>query len=226
MPLPKCIQHIGYCAAYLPGEFIFKKLCSLTVEGREHVIHRKNVLFVSNHKTLIDNWLITCATFGTKVTTNWNLTPYHPAAVENFLNTPMKKLVFGDFLKCIPVDRQKFDMQGLDAMVKKLQTGTMITFPEGTRTRSGRVGRHAKIGVGYLIYKAKPIVIPVYHTGTEKILPVGAHKLSFGHKLSVKIGPQLDMKTFYQMPDEKNTWEQIAQYALQSIAALEKEVLS
>lgn len=226
MKLPKLIQHIGYSLAYLPSEIIFKLLCSLKVEGKENIEFHKNVLLISNHKTLIDNWVITCATFGIRVVTNWNLTPYNPAAVENFLETPVKRLIFGDFLKCIPVDRQKFDINVLESMVEKLKSGTMITFPEGTRTRATTMRTEAKTGVGYVIYKARPVVIPVYHTGTEKVLPIGSSMISIGHKIRVKIGKPISFDSFYKMPDDKQTWQMTANHALESLIDLEKECLT
>ena len=58
----------------------------------------------------------------------------------------------------------------------------MIIFPEGTRTITERMIDDPKFGAGYIIYQAKPVVIPLYHNGTEKILPVGATKFSLSNR--------------------------------------------
>ena len=99
----------------------------------------------------------------------------------------------------------------------------MIIFAEGTRTRTERMIADSKFGVGYIIYQAKPVVIPLYHNGTEKILPVGTTKLSPFQTVSVWIGKPIDLRRFYEMPNEKNTWRKISEHVFQRLLDMEKE---
>jgi len=99
----------------------------------------------------------------------------------------------------------------------------MIIFPEGTRTITERMIDDPKFGAGYIIYQAKPVVIPLYHNGTEKILPVGTTKLSPFQTVSVWIGKPIDLRRFYEMPNEKNTWRKISEHVFQRLLDMEKE---
>ncbi|MEO5704190.1 MAG: lysophospholipid acyltransferase family protein [Candidatus Limnocylindrales bacterium] len=70
----------------------------------------------------------------------------------------------------------------------------ILVFPEGTRTRTGDIGRF-KPGVGLIAQRSGRPVLPVLITGTHEILPPGAKRprrgtvvVTFGSPISVAEG--------------------------------------
>ena len=71
---------------------------------------------------------------------------------------------------------------------KILQEGGWVhIFPEGTRNRKPELGIQNNFtqGIAHLLLAANPIVLPFYHSGMEKILPVGALLPRVGKKVKI-----------------------------------------
>lgn len=80
--------------------------------------------------------------------------------------------------KVLPVERGAgMFQQGLAAAEARLAAGDWVhIFPEGTRSRDGKMGPVRK-GVGRLVAScadAQPLIVPFVHTGMEEVLPKGA----------------------------------------------------
>ena len=226
----RAAHHLGYLAgAYLPARVGFRQLCNLEVVRDAPVPRGPNVLVVANHRSLVDSWLVLDNVFGgLRDLAHFHRGPIHPAAYENFLDTPFKKFLFGEVLKCVPVLRGGADadvMGTLDALAAMLRTGTMIIFPEGSRTRTGYVSPTSRWGVGRVILHARPTVIPVFHHGSQHVLPVGGKRITFGHDLFVRVGAPLAVEDLLLLPDERSTWQAISDRALQAIASMERDFL-
>ena len=93
----------------------------------------------------------------------------------------------------LPVDRDdtKAALASLDIALEVLGRGEAFgIYPEGTRSRDGRLYR-GRTGVAHLALTAGVPVVPVGLRGTEKIQPVGSRfpKLA---KVTVKFGQPLD----------------------------------
>lgn len=98
--------------------------------------------------------------------------------------------------KVMPIERGRGVKQPLmDDVIARLDEGDWVhMFPEGTRSRTGTMGR-MRPGVGRLVADAErtPVVVPFYHTGMETILRVGAWiPLNVGQKLRVVVGEPID----------------------------------
>src|SRR5215831_15459519 len=66
----------------------------------------------------------------------------------------------------VPVDREGGGAAGLKAILDRLlDGGAIILFPEGTRTRDGRL-QPARSGIGLTVIKSKAPVVPVRVFGT------------------------------------------------------------
>jgi 1-acyl-sn-glycerol-3-phosphate acyltransferase len=87
----------------------------------------------------------------------------------------------------VPVDRDGGGAAGLKAILDRLLAGgAIILFPEGTRTRDGRL-QPARSGVGLTVIKSSAVVVPVRVFGTYKAY--GRHvKIPRPHQVSVKYG--------------------------------------
>jgi 1-acyl-sn-glycerol-3-phosphate acyltransferase len=95
------------------------------------------------------------------------------------------------------------DFAAIRTMTEKLSRGTMIIYPEGTRSRDGRLSRGRR-GVGKLVHDARPTVVPVAIEGTRDILPVGARFPRLFKRIKITIGRPMDLQPFYR---QRNTAE-------------------
>jgi 1-acyl-sn-glycerol-3-phosphate acyltransferase len=97
-----------------------------------------------------------------------------------------------EMLGMIPVDRDdtKAAIASLDVALEVLARGEAFgIYPEGTRSRDGRLYR-GRTGVGHLALTSGAPVVPVGLTGTEHIQPVGA-TLPRLADVTVRFGPAL-----------------------------------
>ncbi len=94
----------------------------------------------------------------------------------------------------IPVNRDhaRAAQESLDVALKHLQGGGVFgIYPEGTRSRDGRLYRF-RSGVAWLALQAQCPVVPVALGGTAALMPVGA-RLPRVKKFTVKFGAPIDV---------------------------------
>jgi monolysocardiolipin acyltransferase len=80
--------------------------------------------------------------------------------------------------KVLPVERGAGMFQpGLAAAEERLRSGDWVhIFPEGTRSRDGRM-QPVRKGVGRLVAAcaaADPVIVPFVHSGMREVLPKGS----------------------------------------------------
>ncbi len=87
----------------------------------------------------------------------------------------------------VPVDREGGGAKGLKAILDRLLAGgAIILFPEGTRTKNGKL-QPARSGIGLTVIKSNAVVIPVRVFGTFEAY--GRHmKLPLPKPIAVKYG--------------------------------------
>ncbi|GIX46657.1 MAG: hypothetical protein KatS3mg131_0868 [Candidatus Tectimicrobiota bacterium] len=103
-------------------------------------------------------------------------------------------------------------------IVTHMQTEKVMLFPEGTRSRDGRLQRGNRT-VGKLLYLARPIVIPTLVQGTETI---ASSLLRRRPVVRVRFGAPLDLTPLFAQPDTKETAQAIVDRVMQAIAALQQ----
>ena len=87
---------------------------------------------------------------------------------------------------------------GVERITALLANGWhVILFPEGTRSRSGELGRF-RSGVAHLARLSSARVLPVWLGGTDDLMPVGARWLQRG-TITVRGGEPMNVR-----PDESN----------------------
>jgi 1-acyl-sn-glycerol-3-phosphate acyltransferase len=146
------------------------------VRGRNNIPRRgERVLFVSNHTTMYDSFLIAVAAYFPKSIFYPSLPFVNFAARENFFRSGFSKTVFA-LLRTVPVERRDHPWL-MRKYVDFLERNNLLIFYQGTRSDDLSV---IKNGPAYAIaHSQSPItVIPVYHQGIERIFSKGGPKTS------------------------------------------------
>jgi len=110
------------------------------------------------------------------------------------------------FWDAIPVDRSGKEVAGLKESLKRLQRGEMLlVFPEGTRTRNGKVAS-LKSGFCTLARRAKVPIVPVGFDGPYDAWPRESLVPGLA-KIHVCIGEPITVETVQSLTDEQLTAE-------------------
>lgn len=126
----------------------------------------------------------------------------------------------------VPVDRDGGGAAGLKAILDRLLAGGgIILFPEGTRTRDGRL-QPARSGIGLVVIKSNAPVIPVRVFGTYEAY--GRHvKFPRPRRIALKYGRPMNFEKLRAEAKEcskarlKEIYQEIADKIMAAIAELE-----
>jgi 1-acyl-sn-glycerol-3-phosphate acyltransferase len=134
----------------------------LELHGTEHIPPDGPLLIIPNHQTYADPALVTIPV----------RRPVYYMAWDRLFAIPL----FGQFirrLRAFPVDIESSDPRATREAVRLLQAGeAVMIFPEGERTKDGRLGRF-KLGAFRLAVALGVPVLPVTITGGHDAWPPG-----------------------------------------------------
>jgi 1-acyl-sn-glycerol-3-phosphate acyltransferase len=135
----------------------------LEVHGREKIPHGRAAIYMPNHQSNCDPPAVISI-----------LPPVLVMAKREFFRIPVlgTAMVYRGF---IPVDRGNHEraMAAIDQAVESLKAGnSFMAFPEGTRSRDGRLQTFKK-GLFVMAIKAGALIVPVSVSGARKIMPKG-----------------------------------------------------
>jgi 1-acyl-sn-glycerol-3-phosphate acyltransferase len=207
----------------LPMLGLIRLLFPVEVRGREVVERiRPPVLLVSNHQSLIDSYFV-CLLLGLYPhgLLQPRLMPFHTPEEHNFMAGPLGRALHVA-LRCVPVHRGAgLHQAGLEQVIELLRRGNLAyMFPEGTRTRDGRIGR-AMPGVGRVVNGSGCSVLPVRIWGMDGVLPVGARLPRPGKPVRIRAGELMSPAAFADLPDTPRGWHDAADRLLEAIRALD-----
>ena len=175
-----------YGAMHAVAPPVLKAIWRPRVHGLEHVPATGPVILASNHLSFADSIVIPVVVPRTVV---------FLAKADYFTGTGVRGALtrawFGG-LGMLPVDRDdtKSAIDSLDTALAVLARGEAFgIYPEGTRSRDGRLYR-GRTGVAHLALTARVPVVPVGLIGTQDLQPVGA-RLPRLVRVTVKFGPPI-----------------------------------
>jgi len=165
----------------------------LKVEGLENVDHSRAHIYVANHESQMDITVIVRAV----------TLPLFFVAKKELAKVP----VLGWYISAMNMifidrkDREKA-MESMRKATERIKSGlNVITFPEGTRSKTGDLQVFKK--GSFIIAKEGEVgIIPVAIIGTRKVLPSGAYLLKPG-KVTVKIGKPINPSEFAHLSAEE-----------------------
>lgn len=158
------------------------------VVGADHVPARGPVILASNHLSFADSVVIPLTS------------PRQVAFLaksDYFTGTGVKGWISREWFQgvgSIPVDRDdtRAAQKSLDMALAHLREGGAFgIYPEGTRSRDGRLYR-GRTGVAWLALQAGCPVVPVALSGTQDIQPVGS-RLPRRAKVRVEFGAPIEV---------------------------------
>lgn len=184
--------------------------------NRTTIIGKKNVvdlgrpyILMSNHVSLLDDLFLGPIIFFPRGMQGYAWMPYHAPEERNFY----KVSLIAWFLrktKSIPLIRGKgIRQEGVTRLINAVRQGGILhIYPEGTRTRTGELGA-PKIGIGRIVYESGAPVVPMYHKGLERVLPIGAGVPRFCKRIQASIGKPLYFDEELKLPNTPDTWRLI-----------------
>jgi monolysocardiolipin acyltransferase len=181
----------------LISKFIMQVLNTVEIFHKEELLNlhereNRGLITFSNHNCLFDDpFLISCLGKVDIVSKR-----YIAADAQNFFSRKHTGFFFSQG-RCVPIVRGAGMQQpGFDFLKKILSEGGWVhIFPEGTRNRKPEEGIQSNFthGMAHLILSSKPLVLPFYHFGMEKVLPVGGRLPRIGNKIKVIFGKKVDL---------------------------------
>ena len=180
-------------------------LCPIKVKGRENIQKGKSYVFVANHQSAYDIFLI-YGHLGTPI--KW------------MMKKGLGKIPFVGFA-CrmagfIFVDSStaKRAQRSIQEAECKLKHGrSLIIFPEGARTPDGRLGRFKKGAYQIAVEQQLPI-IPITVNGPYNVMPIGSWNI-LPHRMEMIIHPPVT--PLEKKADEKEYLLELADVTKQTI---------
>ena len=159
----------------------------LTVEGRENLPAEPPFVLVGNHTSHLDALTLAAALpveFAGRV--------FALAAGDTFFTSDATSAFAAYAINALPIWRKHTSADDLAALRRRLVEDrcVLILFPEGTRSRSGEMGRF-RPGIGALVAGTEVPVVPCYLRGAFAAWPAGRRAPGRG-RLALRIGPALD----------------------------------
>ncbi|MBE9485581.1 MAG: 1-acyl-sn-glycerol-3-phosphate acyltransferase [Chloroflexi bacterium] len=177
----------------------------LKVVGAEQLPEEGGVLIAANHISAYDTVFLPVAVF--------HQHPFQmvwaPAKEELFQNRFLG-WVFST-LGAFPVRRGR-DVRAGKQLGDLLQTEKVMLFPEGTRSKDGKLGKGNR-GVGKLIYDHRPVVIPAALSGVNRWRFPGV-----AQKGMIRFGAAVDFSDLLLLDDCKATHVRIVERLMAAIA--------
>jgi 1-acyl-sn-glycerol-3-phosphate acyltransferase len=184
------IYWITYSIAYILIRLLFR----LEVKGEGYIPKKGPFIIASNHRSYLDPPTLAVSIrrklcFLTK---------------SELFKTRLSSFYFKQ-LNCVALDREGIDRRALKEGLRALHSGSgLLVFPEGTRSKDGRIGP-AKNGIAMFAIGARVPVIPAFIGGTEKALSPNTRsikfvkaKVVFGKPLVPPVIDRLNKKSAYQ----------------------------
>lgn len=202
--------------------WIFMKIFSRVKIIDKHNLTRAELpfLFVSNHVSMLDDAFLDPLLFFPRGLWDYRFMPYHTPERKNFYRGPIFSWIM-EHAKCLPLTRGMGIYQpGIQQIIDKLKGGSSVhIYPEGTRTRTGNIGR-GQPGVGRIIHQSQCPVIPCYHSGLNEVMPLGRKIPKPGKKITIIIGKPIRFEKYAHRESNIKTWQSIADEVIQAIRDL------
>jgi 1-acyl-sn-glycerol-3-phosphate acyltransferase len=199
-----------YWLVHITAGILSRCLFSVEIRGGENIPEKGAFILASNHRSNIDPVLLA---------TSVNRKLFFLAKAELFENHVISFIL--KKLNCIELRRSGEDKAALKKGLKVLRSGRgLLLFPEGKRSKDNFLGR-GKPGLSLFAFATGVTVVPVFITGTEKVLPIGSRMISLS-KIIVVFGEPLYAKKNIDHNARKSEYQHFVDKIMEAIAILER----
>jgi 1-acyl-sn-glycerol-3-phosphate acyltransferase len=185
------------------------------VTGRENVPLTGPVILASNHLSFIDS--IAIPLMAPRMVSYLAKAEYwQGSGIGGWLS----RFLFTG-LRALPVERDasRAAQAALDTALSVLKDGGAFgIYPEGTRSRDGRLAR-GKTGVAWLALTAGCPVVPVGIVGTDRVQPIGA-SWPRPHRVSITFGEPMTFPEFTGQAGKQRARREVTDRIMAAIAEL------
>ena len=204
---------------YLVVRFVLRPLfwvtCRPTVTGRENVPLTGPVMLASNHLSFIDSIVIPLVA-PRRVGYLAKVEYWQGSGVSGWLTRALFTT-----LGALPVERgtHRAAQAALDTALGVLRAGGAFgIYPEGTRSKDGRLAR-GKTGVAWLALTADCPVVPVAVRGTDRVQPVGA-SWPRPHRVTITFGTPMTFPEHAGQAGKGRARREVTDRIMEAIAEL------
>lgn len=139
---------------------LFTALYGLRMYGRENLPDTGGALVACNHQSFLDPFMCGCGVNREMIYTPRD-TLFKTKLIEKYLLS----------LNAFPIKRGQADMAAIKKIIQRLRDGgAIVLFPEGTRSRDGRISR-IKSGFDLIARRSGVPVIPAAIDGAFEVWP-------------------------------------------------------
>lgn len=167
--------------------FFWLSFASVEVTGTENLQKGQSYVFVANHTSLFDSWIV----YG-----------YLPVIFKWMMKAEIRKIpLVGTACHAaghIFVDRvhPKAAMQSIRQAKESLKDGvSVVIFPEGTRSTDGKV-HDFKRGAFQIAFDLELPVVPLSLVGPFELYPRGAKLIKPGVRCKLVVGKPVDIRPY------------------------------
>jgi 1-acyl-sn-glycerol-3-phosphate acyltransferase len=179
---------------------VMHALWRLNVTGAHHVPAEGPAIFCPNHISFFDSLVLPC------------VLPRRISYVgkAEYMDSWKTRYIF-PAIGMIPIDREggSASQRALDTATRVLERGELFgIYPEGTRSRDGRLHR-GHTGPARLALRTGAPLIPVGFRGTDRIQPAGAAMPQPFRSCQVNIGAPIDVTRYSDRADDRLVLRQL-----------------
>jgi cytidylate kinase len=201
-------MRLHYRISHTFMRLFWKVLFGFRIVGGDNLRYRENFIFSSNHISYADPPIVGCGL---------NREVSFIAKKELFENWFLARLI--RTYNAVPIDREEIDRTALKLISKKLQAGgSVLMFPEGTRSRSGEIGE-LKGGLGFLALYTGVTIVPVYIMGSNDLMKCFLRM----QRLEMRIGPPMRIPKGYVPGDRRSEYRILSAMVLEALRMLKYE---
>lgn len=162
----------------------------------------KKLIIISNHASHLD-----ATSIAASIPRRHWFDLYIAAAKDYFFSNPVFAFFSAHCLGAIPIDRKDRKGEAVNlilTLLKDLDRMWLIIFPEGTRSKDGKL-QEFKRGISIFAEKTKTPILFLYIEGNLKLWPKGAFFAKPG-KLTVHIGPVQEPTNIEEVYQNYRNW--------------------
>lgn len=197
--LQSTIAHAAWCALTRSYLAVFHRF---RVEGLENLPAEPPFVIVANHSSHLDAIALAAA-----LPARFRNHAFPIAAGDTFFETKATAAFAAVFLNALPMWRKACGAHAMETLRERLTTEGVVylLFPEGTRTRSGEMGKF-RAGIGMIVAGTAVPVVPARLDGCFAAMPPGS-RLPKSGRITLRFGRA---QSFADSSNDRPGWQAIA----------------